>query len=200
MPWWTLGLVTVALAAQWLPGTADLLVYDRAAVLAGELWRMVTAQLVHFSIAHLLNNLAVLVPAVWYVETRDRRDAGPLFIWAASAIGVALLVGEPRILQFGGASGISLAFIVYACMRGLQESARWRTVCMVLLAIVAAKFAADANGWLVHDWQADAGFVPVMLSHIVGVATGAVFYLWRLDGHPGNYRQQIPVTTSARNE
>jgi hypothetical protein len=65
---------------------------------------------------------------------------------------------------------------------------------------MAAKFAADANGWLVHDWQADAGFVPVMLSHIVGVATGAVFYLWRLDGHPGNYRQQMPVTTSARNE
>lgn len=191
MPWWTLGLVSAALIAQWFPGAADLLVYDRAALIGGELWRIVTGHLVHFSAAHLLNNLAVLVPAVWLVETRYRRDAGLLFLGAASAIGIALLAGEPRILQFGGASGISLAFLVYACLRGLHEDTRWRTVCMVLLAIIGAKFAAEFAGWHLRDWQANEGFVPVMLSHVVGAATGGAVYLWRVFGRIDLFRRPI---------
>lgn len=180
MPWWTLGLVSAALIAQWWPGAADFLVYDRAGLVGGELWRIVTGHLVHFSAAHLLNDLAVLVPAAWLVETRYRRDAGLLFLGAAAAIGIALLAGEPRILQFGGASGISLAFLVYACLRGLHEDHRWRTVCIILLAIVGAKFAAESAGWHFRDWQANEGFVPVMLSHVVGASTGGAVYLWRV--------------------
>lgn len=192
MPWWTLGLASAALFAQWSPGTADLLVYDRGSVIGGEFWRIVTGHLVHFSAAHLLNNLAVLVPAAWLVETRYRGDAGLIFLGAASAIGIALLVGEPRIVQFGGASGISIAFLVYACMRGLHEDPRWRTVCMVLLTIVGAKFAAESAGWHLRDWQGNEGFVPVMLGHVVGAATGGAVYLWRTLGRIDLFRRPIP--------
>lgn len=191
IPWWTLGLVSAALAALLLPGAADVLVYDRAGVIGGELWRIFTGHLVHFSAAHLINNLAVLVPAVWLVETRYRGDAGLLFLAAASAIGFALLAGEPGIVQFGGASGISLAFLIYTCLRGLREDQRWRAVCMVLLVIVGAKFAAESAGWHFRDWQANEGFVPVMLSHVVGAAAGGAVYLWRILGHTGLIRQPI---------
>ncbi len=193
MPWWTLGLLSALLIAQCSPGTADFLVYDRAAVSGGELWRMVTGHFVHFSASHLLNNLVVLLPAVWLVETRYRRDVGPLFVGAASAIGVAIFVGEPHILQFGGASGISLAFLCYACLRGLHEGQRWRMVCMILLAVICAKFAAEWAGWHLRDWQENESFVPVMLSHVVGAATGAAVYLWRgLGGH-----EEIPAALQA---
>lgn len=179
LPWWTLGLVSAALLAQWSGDAANLLVYDRSGVLGGELWRIATGHLVHFSAAHLLNNLAVLVPAVWLVETRHRADAGPLLLTSALAIGIALLAGEPRLLRFGGASGVALAFLTYACLRGLHEGGRWKTVCIVLLAIIGAKFIAESAGWRLHDWQANQGFAPVLLSHVVGVATGATVYLWR---------------------
>ena len=191
MPWWTLGLLTAALIAQWSPGAADLLVYDRAGVAGGGLWRLVTGHLVHFSAAHLLNNLVVLLPAVWLVETRYRRDAGLLFLGTASAIGIALLVGAPHILQFGGASGISLAFLVYVCLRGLHEDRRWKTICMILLTIVCAKFAAELAGWHFRDWQVNEGFVPVLLSHVVGAATGAAVYLWRVFGRIDLFRRPI---------
>lgn len=179
LPWRTLGLISAALSAQCLPGAVDLMVYDRAAVAGGELWRLVTGNLVHFSAAHLLNNLAVLAPAVWLVESRYRRDATLLFLVAATIIGLALLIGEPRILQFGGASGISLAFLVYGGLRGLHEDHRWRFFCMALLAILGAKFAAESAGWQIYDWQANGDFVPVMLSHVAGAAAGAAVYLWR---------------------
>jgi len=191
MPWRMLVLISAALIAQCLPGAADFLVYDRAAVASGELWRLVTGNLVHFSVAHLLNNLAVLAPVVWLVETRYRRDASLLFLSAASAIGLALLIGEPRILQFGGASGISLAFLVYGCLRGLHEDDRWRFFCMALLAIIGAKFAAESAGWQFHDWQANADFIPVMLSHVVGAAAGTAVYLWRAFGGIDLFRRPI---------
>jgi len=179
MPWRTLGLLSAVLLAQYLPGAADLLVYDRNAIAEGEWWRLVTGNFVHFSGAHLFNNLIVLVPAAWLVEARYRRDAGLMALAAASAIGPALLIGEPQILQYSGASGISLAFLVYAGLRGLREDGSWRMVCMVLLVAIAAKIAAEGAGWHFRDWQADEGFVPVMLSHIVGAATGAAIYLLR---------------------
>lgn len=177
-PWWTLGLLAAALVAQWSPYAADLAVYDRAGIASGELWRIVTGHLVHFSGAHLFNNLIVLLPAVWTVETRYRRDFGPLLMGAAVGIGIALLVGEPQILHFGGASGISLAFLVYACLRGLHEHNRRKVVCMLLLVVVCAKFAAELSGWQFRDWQAEEGFVPVILSHVVGATTGVLVYLW----------------------
>ncbi len=180
MPWWTLGLAATALLAQWLPGAAELVAYDREAVLQGQLWRIVSGHLVHFSSMHLLNNLVVLLPAAWLVETRYRPDVAPLLVGSSLAIGVALLIGEPHIIEFRGASGVAFAFVVYVCLRGLHEQRRWRMVCLALLAIVVAKFGADAGGWHLRQWQAHEGFVPLLLSHVVGAATGGIVYLQHL--------------------
>lgn len=183
IPWWSLGLAAVALLAQWFDGAADLLVYDREGLAGGELWRLLTGHLVHFSAAHLVNNLVVLVPDVWLVETRYTKDAGPLLLAAASAVAIAVFAGAPEIRQFGGASGISLAFLVYACLRGLHENRRWRLVCAALLAIVCAKLAAEFFwSWGLLDWETNGNFMPVRLSHLVGTATGAALYLWRVAG------------------
>jgi rhomboid family GlyGly-CTERM serine protease len=195
-PWWTLGLLAAALTALWWPGAANVLVYDRSCIAGGELWRIVTGNLVHFSARHLASNFAVLLPAAWLVETRYRGDARLLILTASPSIGIALLVGEPGILQFGGASGISIAFLVYGCLRGLHEEPRWRTVCMILLAVMDAKFTAESFGWHLRDWQTNEGFVPIMLSHAVGAAAGGVVYLRRIHGCSDPFRQ--PVTGPRR--
>lgn len=188
MPWWLSGVAAALLLTQWLPGAAEAVAYDRGAVFQGQLWRIFTGHFVHFSSTHLLNNLAVLLPAVWLVETRYRSDVGPLLLGSSVAIGVALLIGEPRIVEFRGASGIALAFLVYACLRGLHEQRRWRTVCLLLLAVVMAKLLAETAGWQLRNWQANEGFVPVLLSHVVGAATGGAVYLWYGFGPGGRGR------------
>lgn len=187
MPWWTLGLLGVLLVAQWIPAVADALIYDRIAVTRGEAWRIVTGHLVHYSTSHLLANLAVLIPAAWLVETRHRGDVGVLLATAAVAIGGMLFVAEPGILQFGGASGIALAFLVYVGLCGLHGSPRWRVVCSVLLVGVMAKFFAELAGWQWRDWHQD-GFVPVVSSHVVGAAAGGALYLWRIIGRGSFWR------------
>ncbi|MGQ0577798.1 MAG: rhombosortase [Betaproteobacteria bacterium] len=175
--------MAVALLAQWYDGAADLLVYDREGLARGELWRLLTGHLVHFSAAHVINNLVVLIPAVWLVETRYTEDTGLLLLAAALAVGIAVHAGTPEILRFGGASAISLAFLVYSCLRGLHEGRRWSLVCGVLLAMVCAKLAAEFFwNWSPLNWEINGKFVPVTLSHLVGAATGAALYVWRVAG------------------
>lgn len=179
MPWITACLVAAAIAAQWLPGAADLFFYDRGAVARGELWRIVTGHFVHYSWAHLGNSLLALSPAAWLIESRRRWDVLPIAVSACLAIGLMLLLGEPHIAEYRGASGIGLAFLVYAGLCGLHENRRWRGVCVVLLAAVMVKLLAEAAGWQLRNWQADEGFVPVLSSHVVGAAVGAAAYLSR---------------------
>lgn len=182
MPWWTLGLAAAALLAQWLPGAAEWAAYQREGVLQGELWRIVTGHFVHFSAAHLANNLVVLLPAAWLVETRHRADFAPLLLGSAISIGLAVLIGEPGIADYRGASGVALAFLVYACLSGLQERGRWRDVCIAVLAIVVAKCVAEGAGWQLREWQANEGFVPLAVSHFAGAATGGLVCLCRSIG------------------
>ncbi len=179
-PRWTLGLAAGALLAQVLPGVAALLVYDRAGIAGGELWRLWTGHLVHFSLTHLVYNLAVLVPATWIVETRHRGDVGALLLFAAPAISVALFLVEPGIREFGGASGLSLALVTYLALRGMHGALPLRLVYGSVLGIVCWKLAAESlGGWSLRDWQVESGFTPLPLSHLVGAATGAALGAWR---------------------
>lgn len=183
MPWITAGLVATVLLAQWLPGAVDLFAYERDAVARGELWRIVTGHFVHYSAAHLGNSLLALVPAAWVVEVRRRPDLLRIVLGAALAIGAMLFLGEPGIVEYRGASGIALALLAYAGLCGLHEERRWRTVCQVLLGILVAKLVAEWAGWLLRNWRAEAGFVPVLSSHGVGAMVGAAAYLWHRRRH-----------------
>jgi len=177
-PWWTLGFLSITLIAFWMPGVAALLVYDRAAILHGEAWRIVTGHAVHFSTAHLLANASVVAAAGWWVESRTRQDLAGLIAGAAVVIGIALLVGEPGVHEFGGASGIALALTVFAGLRGFDEGGRIRHVGAAVITLVGAKLVAEFAGWHVHDWRSD-GFVTITLSHAVGVMFGGAWYLGR---------------------
>lgn len=65
IPWWTLGFLAIASIAQWIPGVAGLRVNNRAVILHGEAWRIVTGHAVHFSSAHLLANAPVVMAPGW---------------------------------------------------------------------------------------------------------------------------------------
>lgn len=180
VPRWTLGLLAGPLVAHAFPSIAAHLVYDRAGVAGGELWRLWTGHLVHFSFTHLAFNLAALLPAAWIVESRERGRIGIVLLCAAPAIGVALFLGEPGIREFGGASGLSLALVTYLALRGLHDSGPFRLICASALVIVCGKLAAESLwGWSTSDWEREAGFVAVPLSHLTGAAAGAACAAWR---------------------
>lgn len=177
LPWWSIGLVAGCVAAWAIAPLADLLIYKRDAIAQGECWRLFTGHIVHYSGTHLLNNFLVLVPAALLIEVRSRRDLMRVLLVSMSAIGLAIWVFQPGISTYAGSSGIALALVTFAGLRGMQGNPRWRMVCGLVLILVAGKLAGESLfGWQPVDWERAAGFVTVKLAHVTGVASGLLVW------------------------
>ena len=176
---WPSLAVALALVVYTLPGAEKNLVYDRAAILDGEVWRLITGHWVHFSASHLFYDVAVLAISGWFIEARRYRYFLPLCVLSASVIGLALLAILPEIAVYGGLSGIAMASTVYLALRALDEPPPWRGAAVAALVACTGKVVlevliGDAVPTVVDGVQ----FVPVPLSHIVGAMSAVAVYLW----------------------
>ena len=179
-PWLSIGLATGCIASTVIAPLGALFIFDRGAIANGELWRMLTGHLVHYTDSHLIADLIVLLPAMVLVELESRKDLLRVLMVSAAAIGMAVFFLEPILLRYAGASGISLALVTYVALRGLAGSRRWRKVCMVVLVVVGLKLIAETVfGWRWLDWGAGSGIVTVTLAHLVGVCSGLSVWLFQ---------------------
>jgi len=167
------GAVVVALAPRW----ASWLIYDRSAILSGQLWRMWTGHWVHFSTNHLVCDVTALGLAGWMVEARG----GPRFGWfcvlAPWVISAAALVFEPRMNLCGGLSGLATAMMILAALCGLSDAPPWRWVCLAALPGMAGKILFEAATG--HGVFVTVNGVPVVVSitgHVAGAATALAFW------------------------
>jgi rhomboid family GlyGly-CTERM serine protease len=140
---WTppLALALIMTALQLLPpDTLQALRYDRAAILSGQAWRLVTGHLVHADFVHLAWNVAglALVAALF---AREFRLQGWAVILAASTVAVDLgfLVLEPQLATYVGFSGLLHGLAAAGVLVWL---ARYRDgATAIVAAFLAAKLA-----------------------------------------------------------
>jgi rhomboid family GlyGly-CTERM serine protease len=177
--WWPAALAACAVAAYLSPSLGAILIYDRPAILAGELWRLITGHWVHFSASHLLFDVVVFGASGWLIESRGYRYFPALCGVAASSIGLAMLAALPGMAQYGGLSGVAMASTVYLALHGRREASPWRWICAGILALGIGKLLADVvgDGFALIDLQ-DEAVVNVPMSHFVGAAAGLAVYLW----------------------
>ncbi len=108
-----LGLALLAacllLLATQLGGAAarEALCYERAALAAGQWWRLATAHFVHLGWRHAVLNVLGLV-LMWVLFARDYGPRGWLLILAGAigAIDLGLWVGDSTVLWYVGSSGM----------------------------------------------------------------------------------------------
>jgi rhomboid family GlyGly-CTERM serine protease len=104
-----LGLLIAILVALYLLGDAgrDALKYERAAILNGEYWRLISGHFVHGTAQHLLLNVAglLLISALF---PRDYSARGWLIVVSTSifAIDVGFVFYEPQLHWYVGFSGV----------------------------------------------------------------------------------------------
>jgi len=189
LPVWTLGICAIAGLVFAVPQLQPVLVYNREAIGNGELWRLLTGNLVHFSPEHVLKDVLALLVAGAMIEMRPYRHFALLCITSATLIGTALYAAETGVLIYGGLSGVAIAAVAYLCLQGATGRGAYGRVCQVVLLVLVAKIMIELSSGM----QASAGFVLVPISHVVGALTAlAVFAMTRAARFPLLPRSRIP--------
>jgi rhomboid family GlyGly-CTERM serine protease len=177
-PLWTLLICAGAALIFGLPALRPLLIYDRAAIAHGELWRLVTGNLVHLSPAHLCFDLAAFFIAGAIIEVRGYSRFPVLCLTAATFIGIVLYCVEPAMYYYAGLSGVAMAAVAYLCLHGLTEKGAWRWLCAAALVGVTVKLWFElAFGKSLLSEVGAQEFVPMPLSHLVGTITALLLFV-----------------------
>ncbi len=164
VPWITLA---VACAAILIPGRFE---YDRAAILRGEAWRLVTGHLTHWSPDHLIWDVIAFV-ALGCVCERRRVFFGGTLLVSAVAVSLFLLVACPEIASYRGLSAVDSTLWIWAALRVRDQS---RTYALLLSGVFAGKLMIEAASGspLFVTRTSDVLVLPVV--HLLGAAIGFV--------------------------
>lgn len=160
-----------------VPGAAPDWRYDRAAILDGEAWRLVTGHLLHADVHHLgWNVFGVLL--VWFLFARDYtpRQWLAILLTSTAVTSAGFLLLEPELDWYVGFSGVlhgCMAAGLVAWLRSTRDPLTW---------LVAGLFAAKLA------WEHFQGALPftagtlslpvVHEAHTYGAIGGVLAAVW----------------------
>jgi rhomboid family GlyGly-CTERM serine protease len=173
LPGSTLVIALVASVVFFEPVFSGWLIYDRARLLHGEIWRAWTGHLVHFGSSHLLWNLAIFLAAGCWIERLRPRSTRWFYVICAPVIAASLLILEPDLARYAGLSGVATGVLVFlGCVKLDSHSAEPTWFWVAVFGLVVVKIALETvthTPLLVEDFS---GIVVVPLAHISGAVCG----------------------------
>lgn len=159
-PWLTVTVIVAAIITFLRPAWSETLIYDRAALAQGELWRLWTGHLVHFSGQHLLLDLFAFGISAAIVESCHGNRGREFILAAAGCLSGGLYLLEPALARFGGLSGIATCTMLIAVFCLMQNLPAYRRAGCFLIGVICLKVVAES-------------FLP--LTTLAGMATVSVF-------------------------
>jgi len=171
-----LSIAALAFAAM-LGGVEALfwLRYERDGILSGEVWRVITAHLVHMGWPHLMVNLGGLL-LIWLIFGAMLSTRLWLVVFIASALGVSagLLAFHPELRWYVGLSGVLHGMFVAGALAGIFSGfrAEW-----LLLALLVAKLAWEQIQGPLPGTEDFVGGLVVVDAHLYGAIAGLVTLL-----------------------
>ena len=167
-------LLVAALLASLSPTLARALVFDRGAIAAGQWWRLLTGNWVHFSAGHLLVDALALGVTGWKIERRHHASFALLCGVTAPAIELSVFFLAPGVGQYGGLSGLACAAVAWLAVDGLWEGRRaQQKLCAAALGTLAAKIVWECVTGRALFLAADDRLMVLPLAHAAGFIMGA---------------------------
>ena len=170
-PWLSAGLVALCVLASLAEASA--LQYERS---AGEAWRLLTGQMIHWTPRMALFDLGMLLGLGAWLEIRgDRRFAVASLALGAVLTAVAVHL-SPDLLAYRGSSGMASALFVLAAFRVADSPDRWtRTLAVAAVALFLAKAGFESlAGETLFAGPLPEGVRVVPLVHLLGGLAGAI--------------------------
>jgi rhomboid family GlyGly-CTERM serine protease len=169
---WAPILLAVAALAIGLAGqdASTWLRYDRQAILAGQVWRLVTGHLVHMGWPHLWVNLAGLA-LVWALvgSALSNRRWGATSLVCALAVSLGLLVLSPTVVRYVGLSGVLHGLLAAGALvqwRARVQRAWW------ILGVLVLKLAWEQMAGPLPGSSSAAGGRVIVDAHLYGALAG----------------------------
>ena len=173
---WLVGLLAAVLVLLFFTGDTgrQLLRYERAAVLHGEYWRLLTGHLVHGSGQHLLLN-AVGLGLIAALFPREYSLRGWLLILASSVVIIDLgfVFLEPQLEWYVGLSGVLHGALAAGAIGWWRHESK--PLALALTVVLIGKLAWEQ--W--HGALPLSGDMPVVVdAHLYGAIGGALAGAW----------------------
>lgn len=180
-PWLSGVIALVCVVLAWAPDDVlALLAFDRQAIFNGELWRLWTAHVVHFSLQHaLVNALVYFLVSTVAQQAYGARHVGVALALGAPVISLALLLVAPALLHYRGASAVGTMIALWAGASLWATSPSSKTVLALLFFIFVAKIAADASGADVELSGLPAQVRVAWQAHVLGAMAGGLIVFYR---------------------
>jgi rhomboid family GlyGly-CTERM serine protease len=171
-------LAATAVGVFLWPGLGAHLQYDRAAIAAGEVWRLFSGHWTHYSFDHACWDVLAFAALAISCERKSRSRFLACLVTSALAISLSVWLLLPRMWIYRGLSGIDSALFTLLIADMWEEhrhtgQGRSQVLAAVCLVGFLAKIAFELlTGRNVFVSGFDAGTVGVPLAHLVGAVCG----------------------------
>jgi len=170
-PWMTLALVALCLVAD---GSA--LEYEQSRVAEGEIWRLLTGQMVHWTPRMAFFDLGMLLGLGAWLEIRGDRQLAAVSLGLGAVLTAVAIHLSPDLFVYRGSSGMASALFVLAAFRIAGSPDPWtRALAVSAVALFLAKAAFESlAGQTLFAGELPQGVRVVPLVHLLGGLAGAV--------------------------
>ena len=151
-----------------------LLSLNAISISQGELWRLLTANLVHFGWAHtLMNAAALLLCTLAFFTIYSLKKFSFLLLWCGAMVGIGIYWFNPEYSPYAGLSGVIHGLIV----AGLLQTRSFPVWIQVIASglVVAKLIQENGTGYEATDLQALLPVAVAVESHLYGALAGLVF-------------------------
>ncbi len=144
------GTALLFLAAQ-RDTTLLALLYSRAALADGEVWRLLTGHLMHFSWSHLAADIGgFLLLGVLLEREQGRATLASLLVLLALGTSAALWLFVPELGYYGGISALNYGLLTWLCLTQRDVvRARWQWIPalfpVLLMANIGWQYSTEAS-------------------------------------------------------
>jgi len=146
--------------------------YDRPAIAAGELWRLVSGHFVHLGIRHLIWDAAGFL-LIWYLvgQSFDRMQWGIVSLMTIVGLDLGFWFLEPNLTWYVGLSGLVHGLLA----AGVVGSLRFGRIDMWILGVaLIAKLVYEALVGPLPGSEHSSGGTVIVAAHIYGAIAGAI--------------------------
>jgi rhomboid family GlyGly-CTERM serine protease len=180
-PFVILAVALTACLAFLLPGHGAALQYDRDGIASGEIWRVLTCHLTHWTAGHLSWDVLCFIALGLACHARALSRARMTWVLLLSAllIPAGLRLWMPDLSTYRGLSGIVSGLFALLAVTLLRDCRRGDRRDALLAAVVATallcKMAFDLRLMIVGPViDPSAPFIAIPLAHFVGGAVGGL--------------------------